>query len=159
MDKNSDNKNDEIPFLSKVFIFIIIVSLAIIVFNMFFKSNNGVLNKTLTPHERAALLGPKVLQQVEVTMQSITTQLNKVTDTQTAKNILPSLKSSNESLAHLANVTSKLPTSEREPIRTVVASFVPKIQENVNRMRKIPGVGSIIRSELETTVANIKKFE
>ena len=159
MEKTQEAASEGKSMLGKVLPLALLIGAALIAYNLFFKGGTqeeAPSSSAVTQFEGLDAAG--VGNELKSTMGSLTTTLGGITDVDSAKAALPNLTSATENLGGLAGMMDKLPEAARGPLKAVVAGGIPQLQELMNKISAIPGVGPIIKPVVEGLSEKLAMF-
>lgn len=96
---------------------------------------------------------------IGTTMASMTTSLGSITDVESAKAAMPNITEASGQLGSLAGLFAKLPEAARGPITKIVGDNIPMLQDVINKVGAIPGVGDIIKPMVEKLSSTLAMFK
>ncbi len=142
--------------LGKLIPLLLLIAAAWIAYNMFFKAADTHQPVTqATEAVNAVDLGKNVAG----TMNSFISSLNGIKDVSSATAAVSTLTAASENLGKYASLFNKLPASVKAPIIKVIMGSQPQLQAAVEKVRAIPGVGTIIQPVLEKLSQNLALFK
>ena len=110
-----------------------------------------------TPQVQGNLID--IEKNIGTAMSSMTTSLGGITDVASAKAAMPNITEASGQLGSLAGLFAKLPEAARGPITKIVGDNIPMLQEVINKVGAIPGVGDIIKPMVEKLSSTLAMFK
>lgn len=157
--------------ISKLLPLALLVGAGLLAYNFFFKGNTDTEQRTetgtttepvinTTKNTAPTQISPQDIgKKVSGTMGSMTTSLGSITDVASAKAAIPSLTSANNDLGKLAGMMNKLPAGAKDQVSQLVAQGIPQLQNTINKISAIPGVGPVIRPFVESLATKLALFK
>jgi len=186
--KSTFNKTQEVvhqekSFFSKLLPLLALLGLGWVGYNMFMKKDTATVVEpaatTITEHstavqettthevkevatqavETAGVNVEELGQNVGGTMKSIVTSLGGITDVDSAKAAVSTLTESTDSLGNYAGMLEKIPAPARATVIKYATNFLPQVQDLLNKVGSIPGVGAIIKPVVENLNSKLALFK
>jgi len=92
------------------------------------------------------------------TFTSATTSLGNITDATSAENAMPQIKELNEKIAGMKSEWNQLPASAKPAATSAIQASVTKLQNQVSKLRALPGVGDQLKPMLDELDTNLSSF-
>jgi len=148
--------------LSKLLPLALLIGAALIAYNLFFKGNTRNVEtrqETTTGSTINKVDSTRLTRDLGSKLNSLTTTLGSITDEASAKAALPTLTSLTDEIGSLAGMMDKLPEAARGSVSKIVTDYMPKLQDLINKISKIPGVGAIIKPVIEKLASSLALFK
>jgi len=145
--------------LSRFLPLLILAGAALLAYNLFFKGGTSTEDTGSTATGQMEMSADGVGKELSSTLGSLTTTFGSITDVDSAKAAIPSLTSATDKLGNLAGMMDKLPEAARGPIAKIVADGMPQIQEIINKLSAIPGVGAVLKPVIESLSSKLAMFQ
>lgn len=159
VDKTQEVASEGKSMLGKLLPIAILIGAALIAYNLFFKGGTQEEAKSSSETTQfESLDAAGIGNELKNTMGSLTTTFGGITDVDSAKAALPNITSATDNLGGLAGVMDKLPEAARGPIKAVVAGGMPQLQEMMDKISAIPGVGPIIKPMIDGLTEKLAMF-
>ncbi len=167
-EKAEEVVHQEKSLFSKLLPLLALLALGWIGYNMFMKKNRTLEPTTTvtetthvaTPVAEATAINVEELgSNVNNTMKSLVSSLSEIKDVQTAKEIVPKLTQSVDSLGQYAALLDKIPAPARATVVKYATDYLPQIQELLNKIGSIPGVGAIIKPVVDNLNSKLALFK
>lgn len=159
VDRTQEAASEGKSMLGKLLPLALLIGAALIAYNLFFKGGaqeEASSSSATTQFENLDAAG--IGSELKNTMGSLTTSFSGITDVDSAKAALPNITSASDNLGGLAGMMAKLPEAAQGPIKAVVAGGMPQIQEMIDKISAIPGVGPIVKPVLDGLTEKLAMF-
>ena len=87
-----------------------------------------------------------------------TSALGGITDAATAESALPQLTQVGDQLDDMTSVFDQIPEAARGPINSLVGDKLGGLQELVDKIIALPGVGDIVKPIIDTIMSKLSAF-
>jgi len=145
-------------FISRILPLAILVGAALLAYNLFFKSSTTENTGSTTNSQMENMSADGIGKELGSTLSSLTASFGSITDVDSAKAAIPSITSATDQLGNLAGMMDKLPEVARGPIAKIVSDAMPQLQELINKLSAIPGVGAVLKPVIEGLSAKLAMF-
>lgn len=157
-DRTQEVASEGKSMMGKLLPIAILAGAALLAYNLFFKGGAPDTASTSSITQFESLDAAGVGSELKNTMGSLTSSFSGITDVDSAKAALPNITSASDKLGGLASVMDKLPEAARGPIKAIVAGGMPQLQEMINKISAIPGVGPIVKPVLDGLTEKLAMF-
>jgi hypothetical protein len=108
------------------------------------------------PTEKMGL--EELSKNVTKTMASLEKSFSSITDRDSAIAALDDITVSTENMGAYADMLDKLPAGGKANIINIVTNALPSVENAINKVGSIPGVGGVLRPIVMTLLENLAKF-
>ena len=146
------------PIMINVLLIAILIGAGFLSYGHFIKG--GIENSNFTNSGQMKTLATDRLgKELTSELGNLTKTFGNITDLNSANASLLNLSATTEKLGSLAGKMSKLPEETRKPIVQIVEGNIPLLQNELNKLGNIPGVGEILKPSLKNLSIKLAMFK